>query len=64
MEQIVDYLSMGGYAAFVWPAFVIAAAVMVALLTVSLRGLRARRAELAALQDARAEAADESRDEA
>ena len=57
MEQIAEYLSMGGYAAFVWPAFAVAAAVMTALALVSRRGLRARQTELEALQSARAEAA-------
>ena len=47
---------MGGYAAFVWPAFAVAAAVMTALALVSRRGLRARQAELEALQSARAAA--------
>ncbi len=47
---------MGGYAAFVWPAFAVAAAVMAALALVSRSGLRARQAELEALQSARAEA--------
>ncbi len=56
MEQIAEYLSMGGYAAFVWPAVAVAAAVMAALALVSRRGLRARQAELEALQSARTEA--------
>ncbi len=66
MVQAVDYLAMGGYAAFVWPAFLIAAVVMGALLAVSLRGLGARRAELEALQGSRAgaEAPTEAGDEA
>ncbi len=64
MVQAVDYLAMGGYAAFVWPAFLIAAVVMGALLAMSLRGLRARRAELEALQGSRAEAPTEAGDEA
>ena len=46
---------MGGYAGFVWPAFGIAALVMVALLVLSLRDLRARRAKLVALQAERAQ---------
>jgi len=45
-----DFLDMGGYAAFVWPAFGISAAVLVGLLISSLHGLRAREAELALLQ--------------
>ena len=64
MEQAVDYLAMGGYAAFVWPAFLIAAVVMGALLALSVRSLRARRAELEALQGSRAESPTEAGDEA
>ncbi len=56
MEQIAEYLSMGGYAAFVWPAFAVAAAVMTALALVSRHGLRARQTELEALQSAGAAA--------
>ncbi len=40
---------MGGYAGFVWPAFGISALVLVGLLVLSWRGLKAREAELAAL---------------
>ena len=58
MEQIATFFAMGGYAAYVWPAFAIAAVGLVALLTVSLRGLRARRAELETLQGGRREAAE------
>ena len=66
LEAISDYLSMGGHAAFVWPAYAVAAVVMATLLVSSVRGLRARRAELEALQGARAEtsAAAVSSDEA
>lgn len=52
MDAIGEFLSMGGYAAFIWPSFAIAALVMAALLIVSLRGLRARRTDLEALQAA------------
>ena len=41
---------MGGYAAFVWPAFGVTAVVMIGLLVASIRDVRAREAELAALQ--------------
>ncbi len=54
---------MGGYAAFVWPALAIAAVVMTVLSVASWRTLRAREAELEALQRARADAAN-SGDEA
>jgi heme exporter protein D len=40
---------MGGYAPFVWPAYALAAIVLVGLLAVSLRQLRKAEAELAAL---------------
>lgn len=35
-----DYFSMGGYAAFIWPAFALSAIVLVALLVTSLKSLR------------------------
>lgn len=40
---------MGGYAGFVWSAFGITALVLVGLLVLSWRGLKARESELAAL---------------
>ncbi len=66
MTQINAYFAMGGYAVYVWPAVIVTALVMAALLVSSVRGLRARRAELEALQGARAEtsAAAVSSDEA
>ena len=48
-----EFLDMGGYAAFVWPAYGAAAAARVVLLFVSLRTLRAREAELARAEGAR-----------
>ena len=41
---------MGGYAAYVWPAFGAAAAIMIALLVQSLRAMRAREAALRTLE--------------
>ncbi len=41
---------MGGYAAFVWPSFGVTALVLVGLLMISLRFLRASEATLAGLQ--------------
>jgi heme exporter protein D len=49
LDALTTFLAMGGYAAFVWPAFAIAAAVLIGLLLVSWRGLKAREAELGAL---------------
>ena len=50
------FFEMGGYGAYVWPAFGAAAALMIALLVASLRAMRAREAELRALEAARRDA--------
>lgn len=50
MARLTDFLEMGGYAVFVWPAFGLAAVVMVGLLIATLRQLRRRRRELAELE--------------
>jgi heme exporter protein D len=50
MEQFMSFLEMGGYAAYVWPAFGITAFVLAALLLASLRSLRAREQMLEGLQ--------------
>ena len=36
-----DYFTMGGYAAFVWPAFALSFGVLAALLALSVKSLRA-----------------------
>ena len=46
----MSFLEMGGYAAYVWPAFGAAAVIMVALLVLSIRTMRAREAALRALE--------------
>ncbi len=48
-----EFFAMGGYAAFVWPAYGAAAIALIALLIVSLRTLRAREAEIARAEGAR-----------
>jgi heme exporter protein D len=53
MRTLTDFLAMGGYAAFVWPAYAAAAAVMTALWWTSLSSYRRNRRALAALQAAR-----------
>ena len=50
MDPIAAFLAMGGYARFVWPSFGLTLIVLAGLLVLSLRGLRAAEAELAALQ--------------
>ena len=48
-DAIATFLTMGGYAGFVWPAYALAAIVLVGLLALSLRQLRKAEAELVAL---------------
>ena len=43
---------MGGHAAFVWPAYGVAAVVLVGLVVTSLRTARAAEAEVRVLEDA------------
>ena len=51
MERLVAFFEMGGYAAFVWPPFVIAALVMAGLAIASRRRLRASERLLAELEE-------------
>ena len=46
-----DYLDMGGYAAFVWPAYGLSAFVMIGLVVTAWRNLRACERDLAKLRD-------------
>jgi heme exporter protein D len=50
MDRFAKFLAMGGYAAYVWPAFAIAAIVMVGLLVSTLHTLHRRERELAELE--------------
>ena len=50
MEQIESFLAMGGYGAYVWPAYGLTAAVMIAFLVTTLRSLRSRRKSLETLE--------------
>jgi heme exporter protein D len=55
---------MGGYAAYVWPAYAVAALVLIGLLGASLRDLRRRQeilGRLEALRPARAKATERGR---
>jgi heme exporter protein D len=40
MDDLANFLAMGGYARFVWPAYGVAAAVMIGLLAASIARLR------------------------
>ena len=46
---MTDFFAMGGYAAYVWPAYGLAAIILLGLLAVNLRRLRRAEADLAAL---------------
>ncbi|HLW74864.1 MAG TPA: heme exporter protein CcmD [Gammaproteobacteria bacterium] len=46
MTSLHEFLTMGGYGAYVWPAYIIAAVVMVANAIVPGRRLRRMRAAL------------------
>ena len=46
----MSFFEMGGYAAYVWPAFGAAAVIMIGLLVLSIRTMRAREAALKALE--------------
>lgn len=50
---MASLLDMGGYAAFVWPAYALAAAVLAAIGVGSWRALRAAERELAEFDDGR-----------
>ena len=50
---MLDYLAMGGYAAFVWPAYVLAAVILGGLFRQSRQGYRRRQRELERLQQGR-----------
>ncbi|MCG8357807.1 MAG: heme exporter protein CcmD [Kiloniellales bacterium] len=50
MGHIGSFFDMGGYAAFVWPSFVLTAGVMFGFLYTSLRDLRARERRLRTLE--------------
>jgi heme exporter protein D len=50
---MLEYLAMGGHAAFVWPALGLVALVLIGLLIVSLRQLRAAEGDLSAMETRR-----------
>ncbi len=52
-RRMSTFFAMGGYAAYVWPAYGVAAVVLIGLLIASVRGLRAREAEIEAAEAGR-----------
>ncbi len=53
MDAILKYLDMGGYAAWVWPAYGLAAVALGGILFFTLRDLKTREREFEALRSAR-----------
>ena len=51
-DSVTTFLEMGGYARYVWPAYGLAAVILIGLLVVSLQGTRARETALKAVRDA------------
>ncbi len=50
MEQIESFFAMGGYGAYVWPAYGLTAIVMLTFLITTLRSLHQHRKSLEALE--------------
>ena len=55
MDSLSEFLAMGGYAAYVWPAVGLTLAVLAGFVVTSLRRLRRTRRQLAALEQVRLE---------
>lgn len=53
MDGIESFLDMGGHGAYIWPAYLFAAGVLIALLANSLRRTRNRESQLTALRRTR-----------
>lgn len=52
-EAVSEFFNMGGYGAFIWPAYAISALVLIVLLVQSRRRLSRLNAELTELEAAR-----------
>ena len=55
MDNFSDFLAMGGYAAYVWPAVGLTLVVLVGFVVTSVRRLRRTRRQLAKLEQLRLE---------
>lgn len=53
MDSLTDFLAMGGYAAYVWPAVGLTLVMLIGFVVSSLGRLRRTRRQLAALEAAR-----------
>jgi len=55
MDSLSEFLAMGGYAAYVWPAIGLTLVVLVGFVVTSVRRLRRTRRQLATLEQLRLE---------
>ena len=53
MDAILNYLAMGGYAAWVWPSYGLAALGVIGIVVFTRRSLKAREREFESLRSAR-----------
>ena len=61
MENLLEFFAMGGYAAYIWPAYLLAAVIIVTLLGLSIRDLTRNETLLKTLRaERRAGALDEA----
>jgi heme exporter protein D len=58
VNALAGFFDMGGYGIYVWPAYALAAIVMIGLMVASLRTLHVREASLQALEDDRPAGSD------
>jgi heme exporter protein D len=58
--DLSKFLDMGGYAAFVWPGYALATLAVIGMLVFSLRTLRAREREFAAMRKNRRGGGDDA----
>jgi len=64
MNSMQDFLHMGGYGNFIWPAYILVTVVLGGLLITSRRFVRAAQAELDSLDRPHRQSAPEAGDEA
>jgi len=50
MDVIMEFFSMDGYGGYVWPSYLVSAGLLVAMLVMSLRLLKANEATIKALE--------------
>jgi len=60
VDAISTFFAMGGYAAFIWPAYALVSVVLIGLLIISLRTLRSGEADLEALKENQGDTAGEA----